>query len=92
MVRAGFCGPKHQDRFCIRLESYNTVLQRELLPSKICGEEIIGVGRMGKTIWIYADSQGALRAIGEIHTCYKLVMETKVSLIELGNENLLNLT
>lgn len=48
-------------------------------------------GRKGKTNWIFSDSQAAPRAIGEIHTCSKLVMETKASLTELGKDNLLNL-
>lgn len=89
---SGFCGPEHQDSFCLHLESHNTVFQEEIVAINSCAEETIGAGRKKEIIWICFDSREAPRAIGKNRTCFTLVMVAKASLREPGQDNPLNLT
>lgn len=64
-------------------------MQAETLANQI-SKKTIGIERKGQAIWICLDSQ-ALRVIGKINTCSKLVTETKTPLRELGKYSFLNL-
>ncbi|KAJ8918503.1 hypothetical protein NQ315_015208 [Exocentrus adspersus] len=56
-----------------------------------CAREIIGQGAASQSIAIYSDSQAALKAIGSMQVCSRLVWDCVKALQELGSRNKLTL-
>ncbi|KAJ8911477.1 hypothetical protein NQ315_010848 [Exocentrus adspersus] len=70
---------------------YATVFQAEVAAIQGCAREIIGQGAARQSIAIYSDSQAALKAIGSMQVCFRLVWDCVKALQELGSRNKLTL-
>ncbi|KAJ8914040.1 hypothetical protein NQ315_017559 [Exocentrus adspersus] len=70
---------------------YATVFQAEVAAIQGCAREIIRQGAARQSIAIYSDSQAALKAIGSMQVCSRLVWDCVKALQELGSRNKLTL-
>ncbi|KAJ8919261.1 hypothetical protein NQ315_003844 [Exocentrus adspersus] len=88
---AGIYGVRPETKIPLSLGRFATVFQAEVAAIQGCAREIIGQGAARQSIAIYSDSQAALKAIGSMQVCSRLVWDCVKALQELGSRNKLTL-
>ncbi|KAJ8909712.1 hypothetical protein NQ315_013797 [Exocentrus adspersus] len=88
---AGIYGVRPETKIPLSLGRYATVFQVEVAAIQGCAREIIRQGAARQSIAIYSDSQAALKAIGSMQVCSRLVWDSVKALQELGSRNKLTL-
>lgn len=80
------------EEISISLEPHTSVFQSELYAITVCAKNLIEKGTHSRSIFIYSDSQAAIKAVWNPSCSSRTVLECKDKLNQLGLTNSVNLT